>query len=172
MPSTVQEALVAEMLGDIGLLHEKVERLPDALREATEPALRSIALAVKEAKTTVDGYTKAQRPVIQQITATELAALRNAIKSEANEALSAAAQSLQASTQAHEASLQANRRQGIMLALVVSLVALMSSGIGVAGGYFLFGREQAEQAAFGRATLASWPELDAKTRSQIQKARQ
>lgn len=58
-------------------------------------------------------------------------------------------------------------RSQVLIALTIAITA---SAISVYGSYWLFGREQAEQAAIGRAVMAVWNELDEKSKSKIEQA--
>ena len=52
MASTAQEALIAELLGDVGKLHDQIKALPDALKASVAPTIGALVLASREAKAT------------------------------------------------------------------------------------------------------------------------
>ncbi|ANC47749.1 hypothetical protein A6P55_25910 (plasmid) [Pandoraea pnomenusa] len=49
--------------------------------------------------------------------------------------------------------------------------ACSAGALGFYGSHLLYGQQQAEQAAFGRAVMATWGDLDAKAKERIQEAR-
>lgn len=48
MATTAQEVLIAELLGDVGNLHDEIKALPEGLKAALAPTLNAIAIASKE----------------------------------------------------------------------------------------------------------------------------
>ena len=167
MASTAQEALIAELLGDVGKLHDQIKALPDALKASVAPTIGALALASREAKATIDQYADAQKTAFQHFTAQEKAALR----AEASETLASLARELEASAQRHREAAREESRQlwsWIGVALAVSLTA---GTLGFYGAHLLHDKERDEQAAFGRAVIKVWGDLDAKAKARIQAAR-
>ncbi len=58
-------------------------------------------------------------------------------------------------------------RSQLLIALAIGLTASATS---LYGGYWMFGGEQGEQAAIGRAVMSVWNDLDEKTQSKIEQA--
>jgi hypothetical protein len=58
-------------------------------------------------------------------------------------------------------------RSQLLIALAIGLTASATS---LYGGYRMFGGEQGEQAAIGRAVMSVWDDLDEKTQSKIEQA--
>ena len=54
MTGTAREALLAELLCDVGRLHDDIKALPNAL----SPTLDTIITASQEAKMTIEHYTR------------------------------------------------------------------------------------------------------------------
>jgi len=53
MASTAQEVLIAELLGDIGRLHDQVKTLPAGIKGAIAPAVGELVSATKEAQASI-----------------------------------------------------------------------------------------------------------------------
>ena len=176
MASTAQEALIAELLGDVGKLHDKIKELPTAMQTAIAPNLGALVAASKEAQATIAQLGEAQRVSIGQFSAAEKVALRDALKAamreEAGAALSDAVRALQSSAAAHETAIKAEGRQAIKIMAIAALFGLLGAVCGIAGGYVMFGQAQAQQADFGRAVGSVWGELDQKAQRVIQQARE
>ena len=174
MASTAQEALIAELLGDVGKLHDKIKELPTAMQTAIAPNLGALVAASKEAQATIAQLGEAQRVSIGQFSAAEKVALRDALKAamreEAGAALSDAVRSLQSSAAAHESAVKAEGRQAVKVMAIAALFGFLGAVSGIAGGYVMFGQEQAEKTTFGRALGSEWGELDAKAQRIIQQA--
>lgn len=73
--STPQEALIAELLGDVGKLNDAIKKLPDGLKKSVEPTVLVInklndqannmaAKRLSYAKLEIDNYTKQQKALI------------------------------------------------------------------------------------------------------------
>lgn len=143
MAATAQEALIAELLGDVGRLHDHIKALPAALQESVAPSLEAVALATAEARTTIDKYADAQKAMIRQ-----QAALR--LNEEVEKACSQAAQLIDASAKANR---NINASKWLAMAGAVCLVI---AGFGFTAGYWLAAtsNENADLCAgktFGRA---------------------
>lgn len=52
IPKTARDALLIELIGDIGVLHDSIKLLPTAINEATESSIEIIAKSVEEAEKT------------------------------------------------------------------------------------------------------------------------
>ena len=151
MASTAQEALIAELLGDVGKLHDMIKALPDALQTSLTPTIGALTLAAKAARVTIDQHAESQKAALQHFFAHEQAALRDALIASLREA----------------GCEKRRRRSWIWVVLALSLVA---GALGFSGATWLFSQQQDEQAAFGRAVMRVWNDLDAKSKALIQAA--
>lgn len=52
VPKTARDALLIELIGDIGVLHDRIKMLPAAINEATEGSIEVVAKSVEEAEKT------------------------------------------------------------------------------------------------------------------------
>ena len=174
-PRTTRDALIHELLGDVGRLHDQVKALPDAFKESVTPTLGALALAVKDAKGSIEQAGKAEKAAFGNFTAQEKVALRDSLKAalreEAGAALADVARDLSSSARLHEEAAKAERRQRWQWLAVALAVGLLGGALGLYGAHLLYGQQQAEQAAFGRAVMATWGDLDAKAKERIQEAR-
>lgn len=176
MANTAQEVLIAELLGDVGKLHDQVKALPEAFKETVTPTLGALALAVKDAKTSIEQAGKAEKAAFGNFTAQEKVALRDSLKAalreEAGAALADVARELSSSARLHKDAAQAESRQRWQWLAVALAVGLLGGALGFYGSHLLYGQQQAEQAAFGRAVISAWGDLDAKAKDRIQKTRE
>jgi len=167
-----KDALIYDLLGDVGKLHDQIKALPEALKESIAPTLGAVTLATKEAHATIVQLGKAEKAAFGNFTAQEKVALRDSLKAalreEAGAALADVARDLSSSARLHEEAAKAERRQRWQWLAVALAVGLLG---GLYGSHLLYGQQQAEQAAFGRAVMATWGDLDAKAKERIQEAR-
>lgn len=68
MASTTHEALLAELLGDVGIVHDQIKALPEAIREAVGSAPSAIREATAAAVTILENCAEAQAHWIEQET--------------------------------------------------------------------------------------------------------
>lgn len=181
MANTAQEVLIAELLGDVGRLHDQIKALPEGLKESLAPALGAIAVASKEAQATIVQLGKAEKVAFGNFTAAEKVATRDVIRAamreEAGEALAFPARELAASAATHDRAVKDVQRQRWQWQAVALAVGLLGGALGGALGVYgshhlLYGKQIDEQAAFGRAVGTVWDSLDAKTKERIQAARE
>lgn len=174
-PRTTRDALIHELLGDVGRLHDQVKALPDAFKESVAPTLGALTLAVKDAKGSIKQAGKDEVTAFKHFTAQDKIALRDSLKSamgqEADAALADAARELAGAVRLHADAAKAESRQRWQWLAVALAVGLLGGALGFYGSHLLYGQQQAEQAAFGRAVMATWGQLDAKTKERIQEAR-
>lgn len=174
--STVQDALIAELLGDVGTLHDRIKELPDELEGAVAPSLGKLVLATKKIESTIAQLGDAQTISIQRFTAMEKIEFREAMttaaKTIAGEALDGAARALQVAAANHDNAMKQEKQQTTKLILVAVLCGFLGSLVGGAGIYALLGKPGDEEAAIGRAVSSIWSQLDSKTQGRIQTARE
>jgi len=137
--STVQDALIAELLGDVGALHDRLKELPSELEEAVVPTVGKLVLAAKKIESTISQLGDAQVVSIQRFTAMEKIEFREAMKGAAKEivgeTLDHAARALQASAGAHDKAINDSRQQNARL-IMVSVLCSVITAIVVGGGMF------------------------------------
>lgn len=176
MANTAQEVLIAELLGDVGRLHDEIKGLPEGLKTSLAPALGAIALASKEAQATIGQLGAAEKASFGNFAAAEKVALRDSLKAalreEAGEALASAARELAASARIHQDAAKGETRQRWQWIAVAFAGSLLAGALGFYGSHLLYGKQIDEQAAFGRAVGTVWDSLDAKTKERIQAARE
>lgn len=181
-PRTTRDALTLELLGDLGrvddkitALEQRIDALPDAFKEAIAPSLGAVTMATKEAQAAIQQAGKAEVAAFKNFTAQDKVALRDALKAalreDAGAALADAARDLSSSARLHENAAKAESRQRWQWLSVALAVGLLGGALGLYGSHLLYGQQQAEQAAFGRAVMATWGDLDAKAKERIQEAR-
>lgn len=181
-PRTTRDALTLELLGDLGrvddkitALEQRIDALPDAFKEAIAPSLGAVTMATKEAQAAIQQAGRTEVAAFKNFTAQDKVALRDSLVSAMNttagDALAGAARDLSSSARLHEEAAKAERRQRWQWLAVALAVGLLGGALGLYGSHLLYGQQQAEQAAFGRAVMATWGELDAKAKERIQEAR-
>ncbi|HHU9433227.1 TPA: hypothetical protein ACUK7H_004916 [Escherichia coli] len=181
-PRTTRDALTLELLGDLGrvddkitALEQRIDALPDAFKEAIAPSLGAVTLATKEAQAAIQQAGKAEVTAFKTFTAQDKVALRDSLKAalreEAGAALADVARDLSSSARLHENAAKAEVRQRWQWLAVALAVGLLGGALGFYGSHLLYGQQQAEQAAFGRAVMATWGDLDSKAKERIQEAR-
>lgn len=170
-----KDALIYDLLGDVGKLHDQIKALPEAFKESVAPTLGALSLAVKDAKGSIEQAGKAEKAAFGNFTAQEKVALRDSLKAalreEAGAALADVARELSSSARLHADAAKAETRQRWQWLAVALAVGLLGGALGLYGAHLLYGQQQAEQAAFGRAVMATWGDLDAKAKERIQEAR-
>lgn len=176
MANTAQEVLIAELLGDVGRLHDEIKGLPEGLKTSLAPALGAIALASKEAQATIGQLGAAEKASFGNFAAAEKVALRDSLKAamreDAGEAFASVARVLAASAAAHDKAVKDEKRQRWQWIAVALAGSLLAGALGFYGSHLLYDKQMANEAAFGRAVGTVWDSLDAKTKERIQAARE
>jgi hypothetical protein len=139
---TALDALVAEMLGDIGKLHDAVQGLNGALPRQAEEVEARIAGLIGMLQKTGDGYQEA----VQKFTAAELDRCRVRIAQDGNEAIRQALGDvqrtvktvLQAEIAGPMAAVQRAQRASIWQTLGLCLAAGLVGGLVVLAGIRYF----------------------------------
>lgn len=183
MASTTQEALIAELLGDVGKLHDEVKaletRLP-AMLESTENALAiqagAIATASKESHAQLVKFTQAAMDAIEkhaqakglqigQWSSEEREKVRQAMREHAGEAMAGAVNEIKVAA----AAVQAERKDARSRVIIAAVIAGLVAGVVGAGGVLWMDRDREAAAEFGKT---AWRVLDEKTRQKVQAAQQ
>lgn len=151
-PRTAHEALVAELLGDVGRLHDSIKELPKSLG----PVCGAIVKSTRDAQAVIDAYGEAQEQRLEAFVAQERGSLREDIKAVLYEV-----------AQRHD---DAHGRWGIWKTiLIVFIVAFFGALAGYASARISDDGLLAS-ARYGRALGAVWNDLDKKTQQRIQEA--
>ncbi|ENJ0562712.1 hypothetical protein AB0Z88_004460, partial [Salmonella enterica] len=75
-PKTARDALLIELIGDIGILHDQIKSLPEEINQATSGSIEIIANAVEEAEKTASKLSEN----IDKKKETVLADLKSSVK--------------------------------------------------------------------------------------------
>lgn len=179
-PRTTRDALIHELLGDVGRLHDQVKALPEAFKGSVAPTLGAVALASNDARKAIKEYGDTEKVQFANFTAQEKVALRDVmvgvVRETAGTEIGKAVISVNlAASSFHEAASDARRQhwKWVGFALAVGLLGgVLGGALGFYGSHRLYGQQQAKQAAWGRAVTAVWDQLDTKTKDRIQAARE
>lgn len=137
--STVQDALIAELLGDVGKLHDRIKELPDDLEASVAPSLGKLVLATKKVETTITQLGEAQKASIQRFTAMEKIDFRETMKAAAEgivgNALDNAVRALQVSAAAHDNAMKLSQQENARLILIAGLCSVITAIVVGAGMY-------------------------------------
>ena len=176
MANTAQEVLIAELLGDVGKLHDDIKALPGNLEKEVSPALGAILKATEKAHGAIVQLGAAEKASFGNFAAAEKVALRDSLKAalreEAGEALASVARELAASARIHQDAAKGETRQRWQWIAVAFAGSLLAGALGFYGAHLLHDKQMANEAAFGRAVGTVWDSLDAKTKERIQAARE
>lgn len=182
--STIRDALVAEMLGDIGLLHDSVESLKDILPGQIEKFKADItgligllSKAGDAYKGKVAIYAIAQREKILIAMEKDAQAAKAKFDRDSSAVIRAALEeverTLKSTVQTEIAEpvqkFLRSQQQSIGRTLALCLACGMVGGGGVVLGANLFTYDKREVAftEFGKLVAASWDKLDDKARATI-----
>ena len=109
---TTRDALIYQALGDIGRLHQEIEKLPGSLRESLAPSLGAIAKAMKDGQASIENHAKGQEPTVKAFTTAELAGMRKAFAETSADLVALVKKDLAEATHLHQSAVrQAGYRQ-------------------------------------------------------------
>lgn len=184
---TARDALIAEMLGDIGKLHDAVESLKGVLPEqieGVETRITGLIGLLQKAgdayKAQIEAYTNAQGEQIRTQMVKDASAAKVRFEQDASAAIKAALADVQRTIKASMQSDVAGPVQEAMQVQQKSLwkTLLLCLACGLIGGLVAVGvnmvsgdRQQDGYTALGKAVSASWNKLDAKTKALIEAER-
>ena len=155
--STALEALTAELLGDVGKLHDDVKQLANALPSAADTILQAGQESAGAVKAAVD---KAMVDLAKGVAEAEVAKLHAAFLDVSQKVLSDIRKEAEESTTAPYG-------WKIKVALNLSLVVALSSGAGAIVGSWYVKNSYERQIAAGQDFLQVLPQLDAQTKEKI-----
>lgn len=162
MVDSVSEAIMAELLGDVGKMRDEVKGLSADLAEP----LMAIANAIHSGKAVIESHADNKKLELKGLSERERVIMEQRLV----DAVNKAAQDLERAGQ--RMAWEIGRPEGlprwvqIAFALLIGVVASVTS---IYGAYKMFGDEQNSKAEMGRAVMEAWPELDEKAKGLIEK---
>lgn len=185
MASTAQEALIAELLGDVGKLHDEVKaletRLPaiieqaenqlagqvGAITTATRDGLGEIAKQTGAARELVEKYAQLMGKQLTQWSTEEQQKVLETMRTYAGESMALAVNEIKVSMAlaANEmkvtaAAVQVERKDARSRVIIAAVIAGLLAGVVGAGAVLWMDRDREEFAEFGKAAMRV---LDEKT---------
>lgn len=184
---TTRDALIAEMLGDIGRLHDSVEALkevlPNQISEVETRITGLIGLLQKAGdayKQQIEAYTNAQGEKIRSVIENDANAAKARFDRDSSDAIRAAladvARTVKQTVQTEVAgpvqrALEV-QQQSAWKTLALCLGCGLLGGLAVAAAITLaHDKQDASYTALGKAVSASWEKLDSKAKSVINSER-
>lgn len=181
-PRTTRDALILELLGDIGqcddkvtALEKKLDIMPEAIEKAISPMLDTMAFSLKETQATISQLIAAEKASFENFVASEKIALQTSLKialrEEADKALASVARELATSARIHQDATKKEIQQRWQWITVAFAGSFLAAALSFYGSHLLYGKKMEEEAAFGRAIGTVWNSLDTKTKERILSAR-
>jgi hypothetical protein len=161
MVDSVSDAIMAELLGEVGQLRDEIKGLSADLAEP----LQAIADATQSGRTAVETHTVDKKNELQALSQKERVVMEQLLVDAVNKAcgdLERAGQRM-----AREIGRPDGLPGWVQIAIALAIAAIAGI-ISLYGGYWMFGGEQERQAAMGRAVMAAWDSLDAKAKEKIE----
>lgn len=156
MPSTAQEALISELLGDVGKLHDQIKALPEALEGALKPTVTTIVQSSSTIRTRLDEAALERYEVIEEYVRhqkDEQEKFRERIRHDL----------IDASTQLrHQKISDTATKKPIVYSALACILSVVLVGVLT---YFSNSHDQSTQV--GNAVMAIWDTLDDKTQHKI-----
>ena len=149
-----RDALIIEAIGEVNVLIQRLGELEDK----TAPFVINLESKLIELISRVDNQVTEQQMELAAVSEREKKLFQ---------------QKLNASVAKTVNRMVMQRADGLSVrsqVLIALTIAITASAISVYGSYRLFGREQDEQAAIGRAVMVVWNELDERSKSKIEQA--
>lgn len=163
IPTTTHAALLIELLGELGHVHDSIKKLPDALNhhvgsivQATESARKVIGEMTAEKEGKLEAVIKNRKTQMTD-------ALRNAIRSEVHAALEGPSAELLKASKLYASTKVRDYKTLIYIALGCALI----SGLGGFMGARYLNANLNEQADLGRKVNSVWQGLDKETQAKI-----
>lgn len=79
MAKGITDALLAELLGDVGKVHDLIKGLPSSLKETISPTLLELSATLKKAQDDLNSITDEKKLVLQRFAESEKVAIRDLI---------------------------------------------------------------------------------------------
>ncbi|AWK15600.1 hypothetical protein SK355_13910 [Candidatus Fukatsuia symbiotica] len=71
-PRTARDALIIELLGDVGSIHDEIKELPNVLKASLSESLKIIATAVEDAEKTAEKLKEETKTALASLSRSEL----------------------------------------------------------------------------------------------------
>ena len=155
-PKTSRDALIIEAIDDVGVLIQRISEL----EAKTVPLIHALEEKLVESIGRVDNHALEKQAEFAVIADKE----RKAFEEKLNASVAKTVNRMVN---------EVKRAEGLSLwsqVLIALAIGLTASATSLYGGYWMFGGEQGEQAAIGRAVMSVWNDLDEKTQSKIEQA--
>ncbi|WP_340621871.1 hypothetical protein [Xenorhabdus siamensis] len=137
IPRTARDALIIELLGDLGIVHDKIKNLPEDIDKAISGSLNLVAKAVEDAENTASllakGIDTKKESVIKDIDT----AVKNCLDKHAAKTFSdidEKVKSLQHKINSFDLTDPKGRRLSFILATTIVLITIFS-GVAIYGVY-------------------------------------
>jgi hypothetical protein len=160
-PRTARDALIFEALGDIGELISRIEEL----QRMTAPFIGALEKTQMDAIAVMEQYASNQQSEFRVFTEQEGRAFEQKLQASMEKAVGYLEKA--GKRMANEL----ERPAGLSIWAQISIalaIAVTGSVLSICGSYWMFGREQSDEAAVGRAVMTVWSELDEKTKAKIE----
>ena len=159
--STAREALILEALGDIGELIGRIEEL----QRMTAPFIEALEKTQMDAIAVIEKHASNQQSEFSVFTEQEGRAFEQKLQASMEKAVGHLEKA------GERMANELERPAGLSLSAQISIalaIAVTGSVLSICGSYWMFGREQSDEAAVGRAVMTVWSELDEKTKAKIE----
>ncbi len=164
----ILDALVAEMLGDIGKLHDAVDSLSETLPAQTEAAEKRLFALVallntagEAYKAQIEAYTNAQGDKIRVQMESDAAVIKTRLTEDASKAIKAVLSDVEFNVLR---SMQKSRWLNFMGCLACGILGGLVLLIAVAFTHYVQNQRYIE---LGKATATTWEKLDGKAKAAI-----
>ena len=158
---TAREALIIEALGDIGELINRIEKL----QALTAPFLAALEKTQMDAIAVMEQHASNQQSEFRVFTEQEGRMFEQKLQASMEKAVGHLEKA--GKRMANELEKPAGLSLWAQISIALA-IAVTGSVLSICGSYWMFGREQSNQAAVGRAVMTVWSELDEKTKAKIE----
>ncbi|CAG7857854.1 hypothetical protein MCAMS1_02827 [biofilm metagenome] len=169
--STALEALIGEMLGDIGKLTQAVNALKGTLPEQVKEAENKLTVLINLLKQAGDKYQES----VREYTQAQSEKIRGQINKEAEDARKQLQTEFNEMTKSFSVSIENRIARVLSKGLLKTALLCLASGL-LAGLVIVYtvqtDQNQSYYAKLGKLTADAWPRLDAKTKGIIEGGKQ
>jgi hypothetical protein len=172
MASTTHEALIAELLGDVGKLHDGIKALPQTINENIKKIhneIEAIPTSLQSSVGAIVKVTQETEKAIELYADTAKKSIKDHVAVET--ALSDAIKALTRSAKAYEENVKA-AHSTIKTLFIAFVVGFCGALLGMWGVWVVYGQQIATNAAWGRGLSIAWNQLDQKTQKIITTAKE
>ena len=155
-PKTSRDALIIEAIDDVGVLIQRISEL----EAKTVPLIHALEEKLVESIGRVDNHALEKQAEFAVVADRERKSFEEKLNASVAKTVNRMVNEVQRSD-------GLSVRSQLLIALAIGFTA---SAVSIYGAYWMFGGEQDEQAAIGRAVMSVWHELDDKTKATIEQA--